>query len=196
MNEQIKSVCVFCGSAQGLDRLYYDEAFKLGVLLAEKNMRLIFGAGKTGLMGAVADGILSCGGSAVGIIPKDVFQPQEIHDHLTKLEVVPNIQLRKARMYEYADAFIALPGGFGTLDELFETLTWAQIGFHNKPIGLLNTKNYYDPLITLIDHLHREKFIYDEHKVLLFKENDPEQLLTHLFNGHNSEEFKQLLSKD
>lgn len=172
-----KSICVYCGSADGLRDEYYQAAFKMGQVLAQEKITLVYGAGKTGLMGAVANGALEAGGAVIGVVPENLNESQLIHAQLTALEVVADIQLRKARMSQLADAFIALPGGFGTFDELFETLTWAQIGLHSKPIGLLNTLGYYDPLIKLVDHALAENFIYDEHKVLLVSENDPKGLL-------------------
>ena len=178
----IKSLCVYCGSADGLHQDYYDAAYKMGNLLAENSITLIYGAGKTGLMGAVADGVLDNKGIAIGIVPKNLNEPQLIHGHLTKLEVVENIHLRKARMSILADAFIALPGGFGTFDELFETLTWAQIGIHSKPIGLLNTKNYFNPLINMVNHALEENFIYAEHKILMVSDSDPQELLSKIWS--------------
>ena len=150
MKNKIQSICVFCGSSNGLDQRYFKDAYLLGTLLAKKNIQLVYGAGKSGLMGAVADGALSAGGEVFGIVPENLFELQTVHEGLTKLEIVSNIHLRKARMHEASDAFIALPGGFGTLDELFETITWAQIGIHNKPIGLLNTKDFFSPVLELI----------------------------------------------
>ena len=137
----------------------------------------MYGAGKTGLMGAVAEGVLQAGGHVTGITPVYLNQPHLIHAGLTSLEVVENIHLRKARMSELADAFIALPGGYGTFEELFETLAWAQLGLHHKPIGLLNTLNYYDPLLGLVQHALKEGFIYAEHRTLLLSSTDPLDLL-------------------
>lgn len=196
MNDKIKSICVFCGSSDDVDQYYLDEAFKLGVLLAEKEIRLVYGAGSTGLMGAVADGTLSCGGEVLGIVPDNLFDPKLIHNNLTKLEVSPSIHARKARMHETSDAFISLPGGFGTMDELFETITWAQINLHSKPIGLLNTKQFYDPVAQLIDHLHAQKFIYDEHKILIIKEEEPETLLERIFRFEAPDGLDRWMSRE
>jgi uncharacterized protein (TIGR00730 family) len=179
---KIKTICVYCGSADGLRKEFYQAAFQTGKLLADMKIDLVYGAGKTGLMGAVADGALNAGGNVFGIVPKNLNEPQLIHANLTNLVVVEDIHLRKAKMSEMADAFIALPGGFGTFDELFETLTWAQIGLHKKPIGLLNTLMYYEPLLAMVNHALKEKFIYDEHKVLLVSDEDPENLLLKLTN--------------
>jgi len=177
MNSNVKTICVYCGSADGLRKEYYDAAYYLGQIFAENGISLVYGAGKTGLMGAVADGVLNENGSVIGIVPEILNEPQLIHANLTKLEVLPDIHKRKARMSELADAFIALPGGFGTFDELFETLTWAQIGIHSKPIGLLNVNNYFNPLLNMVEHALKEKFIYAEHKVLLLHDSDPGLLL-------------------
>ena len=176
----IQSICVYCGSADGIHAEYYQRARLMGETLAQRGIRLIYGGGKTGLMGAVADGVLNAGGKVTGIIPSNLNTPQLAHQGLTEMEVVDNIHLRKARMSALADAFIALPGGYGTFDELFETLTWAQIGLHNKPIGLLNTRHYFDPLMAMVKQALSEGFIYAEHKILLVSSEEPSKLLKSL----------------
>ena len=196
MNDSIKAICVYCGSADGLNKEYYNAAYALGNLLALKKIKLIYGAGKTGLMGAIANGVLDQNGEVIGIVPILLNEPQLIHANLTKLEILPDIQQRKARMSELADAFIALPGGFGTFDELFETLTWAQIGIHQKPIGLLNTNHYFDPLLKLIEHALHEKFIYAEHKILLVDDPEPNLLLGKLFNFEQPEGLDKWILRD
>lgn len=173
----IQSICVYCGSADGVRAEYYQAAVEMGKQLAQANIRLVYGAGKTGLMGAVADGALQAGGAVTGIIPAALNLPQLVHPNLTQLEVVDNIQNRKARMSTLADAFIALPGGYGTFDELFECLTWAQLGLHQKPIGILDTLGYYQPLLALINHANTEGFIYPEHASLLVSSADPGNLI-------------------
>jgi uncharacterized protein (TIGR00730 family) len=173
----IRSICVYCGSADGLHPDYYEAAQATGAALARAGITLVYGAGKTGLMGAVADGALQAGGEVMGVIPENLNTPKLVHAGLTSLEVVENIHLRKARMSALADAFIALPGGYGTFDELFETLTWAQIGLHHKPVGLLNTRHYFDPLTTLVQQALTEGFIYAEHRVWLLSSEDPQRLL-------------------
>jgi len=180
MPNSLRSICVFCGSADGLKQVYLDAAFGLGQLLARQGITLVYGAGKTGLMGAVADGALSAGGEVIGIVPHNLNTSALIHAGLTRLETSENMHTRKARMSELAEAFIALPGGLGTFDELFETLTWVQIGLHHKPVGLLNTLNYYDPLLHLIEHASREGFLYSEHRHLLVHSPEPEALLDQL----------------
>lgn len=177
-----KSICVYCGSADGLDKDYLDAARAIGQIMAERGIELVYGAGKTGMMGALADGVLAAGGQVTGVVPHNLNQPQLIHAGLTHLEVVGDIHQRKARMSQLAEAFIALPGGYGTLDELFETLTWAQIGLHTKPVGLLNTREYFSPLLQMIERARSEKFIYDEHRDLLVYSTDPQDLLLQLEN--------------
>lgn len=179
---QFSSLCVYCGSADGLAQTYIEAARDIGRLLAKKRIRLIYGAGKTGLMGAVADGVLTNGGEVVGVVPENLNTPQLIHADLTQLVVVPDIHARKAQMSAMAEGFITLPGGYGTLDELFETLTWAQIGLHNKPVGILNMNHYYDPLIDMIHKAKEENFIYAEHLCLLVIADTPEELLRNLEN--------------
>jgi uncharacterized protein (TIGR00730 family) len=149
----------------------------MGILLAERGLRLIYGGGRTGLMGAVADGALAAGGEVIGVIIPSMNTRALAHDGLTHMEVPPDMHARKARMHELADAYIALPGGFGTFDELFETVTWGQIGHHEKPIGLLSVKNYYAPLLAAIDHAVDEGFIFKEHRNSLFCDSDPIKLL-------------------
>jgi uncharacterized protein (TIGR00730 family) len=176
----IQSICVYCGSADGLSQVYLEAARQTGRVLAHAGIRLVYGAGKTGLMGAVAEGALEAGGIVVGVVPTNLNLPVLIHSGLTQLEVTADMHTRKARMSALADAFIALPGGFGTFEELFETLTWAQIGLHTKPIGLLNAQHYYDPLLEMVEHAIREGFIYPEQRNLLVADSEPARLLEKL----------------
>ncbi len=180
MTSPIHSICVYCGSADHLHLEYIQAAKEMGALLARSGIRLVYGAGKTGLMGAVADGALQAGGEVIGITPGSFNTAQLVHTGLTHLEVVSDIQLRKARMSALADAFIALPGGLGTFDELFETLTWVQVGIHRKPIGLLDTRQYFGPLLNMIDKAFTEGFIYAEHRLMLIHDSQPETLLARL----------------
>ena len=173
----MKSICVFCGSSDKTPAYYLDAATEMGATLARRGVRIIYGAGGTGLMGAVANGALAAGGEVVGVIPELFNTPQLVHKELTTLEVVETMHQRKARMAELADGFIALPGGFGTLEELFEIITWAQIGLHRKPIGLLNTKGYYGPLVALVEHAQTHGFIYAEHRELFTFADQPAALL-------------------
>ncbi len=176
----IQSVCVYCGSADGIREDYRLAAYQMGEELARSGLRLVYGAGKTGLMGAVADGALSAGGEVTGVVPVYLNTPQLIHASLTRLEVVENIHQRKARMNELADAIIALPGGYGTFEELFEAITWAQLGIHQKPIGLLNTLRYFNPLLQMVQNALDEGFIYPEHLNLLMSASEPAALLNSL----------------
>ena len=173
----MKSICVFCGSSDAVHADYEAAANLTGRILAERGLRLIYGGGKTGLMGAVANGVLEAGGEVTGVIITSMYTEALAHKNLTSMEVLPDMHSRKARMYELADGFIALPGGFGTFDELFETITWSQIGSHEKPIGLLNVKDYYASLLSTIEHAVTEGFVFKEHRDALFYNADPNQLL-------------------
>jgi len=176
-----KSICVFCASADDLDLSYYTAAREIGRLLAQQKITLVYGGGRTGLMGAVAEGALQEGGEVIGIVPRGLESPQLIYTSgLTRLEIVEDIQVRKARMNELGDAFIALPGGYGTLDEMFEVLTWSQIGRHRKPAAFLNTDGYFDPLLEWIDRAYRDHFISEEHLDLFVSDGTPEGLLDKL----------------
>ena len=173
----MKSICVYCGSADGISQDFVAAAHLTGLTLARRGLTLIYGGGCTGLMGAVADGVLEAGGEAVGVIVENMNTPALAHPGLTRMEVIPLIHQRKARMYELSDGYIALPGGYGTLDELFETLTWAQIGVHEKPVGLLNINGYYDSLLAMLDRATAEKFLFPEHRRSLLCDSDPSRLL-------------------
>ena len=173
----MKSICVYCGSANQASRKYFLAARQMGETLARAGLTLIYGGGRTGLMGCVADSVLGQGGQVIGVIVESMNTPELAHTHLTRMEVTTTIHQRKARMYELADGYIALPGGYGTLDELFETLTWSQIGEHQKPIGLLNVDGYYDALLEMLDRAVSEKFLFPEHRETLLCETDPEKLL-------------------
>src|SRR5512138_1198196 len=173
----MKSICVFCGSSDTVHADYIAGARFMGRTLAERGIRLIYGGGKTGLMGVVADAVLEAGGEVTGVIIPSMNTVALAHVGLTKMNVVDGMHARKARMHELADGYIALPGGFGTFDELFETVTWAQTGAHEKPVGLYNIKNYYAPLLVAIDHAVAEGFIFKEHRDVLFSDSDPNVLL-------------------
>ncbi len=173
----MKSICVFCGSSDAIHPDYLEAARQMGRLLAERRLRLIYGGGRTGLMGALADGALEAGGEVLGVIVASMQTPALAHAGLMHMYVTPDMHTRKARMHELCDGYIALPGGFGTLDELFEALTWGQIGVHQKPIGLLNVRNYYDSLLAALDHAVEEGFIFREHRASLYAEADAHTLL-------------------
>jgi uncharacterized protein (TIGR00730 family) len=160
----------------------------MGVTLARAGIRVVYGGGKTGLMGAVADGALEAGGEVIGVIIPSMNTPALAHMGLTRMEVTPSMHTRKARMHELSDGFIALPGGYGTFDELFETITWAQTGAHEKPIGLLDIRNYYAPLLAAIDHAVVEGFVFKEHRESLCCEAEPQKLLDALANHEHPHE--------
>lgn len=187
----MKSICVYCGSANLASSKYFLAARQMGETLAHHGLALIYGGGKTGLMGALADSVLENGGQVTGVIVESMNTPELAHLGLTKLEVTATIHQRKARMYELADGYIALPGGYGTLDELFETLTWAQIGEHSKPVGLLNVDGYYDPMLEMLDRAVVEKFLFPEHRQSLLCETDPERLLAAMEQHHYPHEAMQ-----
>ena len=175
--QQMKSICVYCGSADEVHSDFKLAGRQMGRTLAENGLRLIYGGARTGVMGALADGAIQAGGEVFGVIVASMNTPALVHMGLTRLEVTPTIHERKARMYELADGYIALPGGFGTFDELFETITWAQIGVHEKPIGLLNARSYFDPLWTMILHAEKEGFVFSEHRKMLCLADTPQELL-------------------
>ncbi len=182
------SICVYCGSADGISADFVTAARLTGQMLARAGLTLIYGGGRTGLMGALADAVLQAGGRVIGVITESMNTPALAHPGLTRLEVTPTIHQRKARMYKLADGYIALPGGFGTLDELFETLTWGQIGEHAKPVGLLNVNGYYDPLLTMLDRAVEEKFLFPEHRQALLCDSDPARLLGAMQNHRHPHE--------
>ena len=178
----MEAICVYCGSSDSVSPDYLAAARQMGHVMAQHGLRLIYGGGKTGLMGAVADGVLQANGEVVGVIIPSMNTSALAHSGLTRMDVVPDMHARKARMHELSDGYIALPGGFGTFDELFETITWAQVGAHEKPVGLLNTKNYYAPLLAALQHAAQEGFVFREHLDTLSCETDPEALLTAMGN--------------
>lgn len=173
----MKSVCVFAGSSPGKRLIYQEEALKLGRALAARGLALVYGGGGIGLMGVLADAVLAAGGEAIGVIPQGLLKREAAHQRLTKLYTVKSMHERKALMSDLADAFIALPGGFGTFDELFEIITWAQLGIHQKPIGLVNVANYFTPLLTLVQHASDEGFIPSVHTNLLQTRETVEDVL-------------------
>ncbi len=173
----MKSITVYCGSADDIAPHYLQAARAMGATLAQRGITLVYGGGKTGLMGALANGALEAGGAVIGVITEGMNTPALAHAGLTRMDVLPNIHERKARMYALGDGYLALPGGYGTLDELFETLTWAQLGFHQKPVGLLDVNGYYAPLLSMLDHAAAEGFIFPEHRRMLFCHTDPAALL-------------------
>ena len=173
----MKKICIYCGCSDKIPQVYLDAAYEMGSSVAQQGVTIIYGAGSTGMMGALADGALEAGGNVWGVIPKIFDTPQLSHKGLTHYEVTDTMHTRKARMADLADGFIALPGGFGTLEEFLEIITWAQIGLHSKPIGLLNTHGYYDLLLGMATHAEQEGFIYSEHRQLFTHAATPTALL-------------------
>jgi uncharacterized protein (TIGR00730 family) len=173
----MKTVCVYCGSSDRMSEAYLRSAREMGTEIAKRSMTLVYGAGCTGMMGAVADGALEAGGEVIGVIPKMFATPVLMHQGLSQLEIVDSMHARKQRLAEISDAFIALPGGYGTFEELFEILTWAQIGLHHKAVGILNNQHYFDPLLTAIEHARTEGFMYSEHSSLYICAEQPDRLL-------------------
>ena len=192
----MKSICVYCGSSDKIDPSYPKAAYELGNLIAAREIKLVYGAGSTGLMGAVADGCLENGGEVIGVIPKIFNTPNLAHQGLTELVIVDDMHQRKACLAELSDAFVALPGGFGTLEELFEILTWAQIGLHQKPVGLLNIRQYFKPLIAMIDQANAEGFIYHEHQALFTAADDPHVLVDALANHDHPDGLERWLTRE
>ncbi len=193
----MKSICVYCGSSDSVSPDYLAAARQMGRVLAERGFRLIYGGGKTGLMGAVADGTLEGGGEVIGVIILSMHTDPLAHSGLTKMEVTPDLHARKARFHELSDGYIALPGGFGTFDELFETLTWGQVGEHKKPVGLLNVNNYYAALLAALEHAVGEGFIFQEHLDALACETNPETLLDAMENyQHPHDAVKKWMRED
>jgi len=190
MNYSGKSLCVFCGSSYGNDKEYADKAFELGCYLAKKGITLVFGGGRVGLMGKIAEGVIEYNGHVKGIIPKriyDMVKPVNLED----LEIVNDMHSRKARMYELSDAFLALPGGIGTIEEIFETYTWLQLGFHLKPVGILNTHGFYDTLIEFLDNMVAQGFLKTAHKENLIISNNVEAIVDRLLS-HSPEYIEKL----
>jgi uncharacterized protein (TIGR00730 family) len=192
----MKTVCVYCGSSDKMSEAYLRSAREMGAAIARREMTLVYGAGCTGMMGAVADGALDAGGEVIGVIPKMFVTPVLMHQGLTRLEIVDNMHTRKQRLADISDAFIALPGGYGTFEELFEILTWAQIGLHRKPVGILNNQHYFDPLLTVIDHARREGFMYAEHNSLFVCAEQPDDLLNLMESYHYPEGMEKWVTRE
>jgi uncharacterized protein (TIGR00730 family) len=173
----MKSVCVFCGSSRVAAKEFLEAARRTGNEIAGRKLRLVYGGAKIGLMQEVAEGALEEGGEVIGVIPERMVGREIAHDGLTELIVTDSMHERKMKMAELADAFIALPGGLGTLEEIFEAITWAQLQLHAKPCGFLNVNRYFDKLLEFLDHCVEEGFIRAEHRVMLLLEEDPRKLL-------------------
>jgi hypothetical protein len=173
----VKRVCVFCGSSPGRQAAYADTARGLGVELVRRGLGLVYGGGSVGLMGVVADAVLAAGGEAIGVLPRGLARKEFAHSGLTELHLVGSMHERKALMASLSDGFVALPGGLGTLEEVFEVLTWSQLGIHRKPIGLVDVQGYWSGLLTLLRHAVEEGFIRPEYAGLLLVDSTPTALL-------------------
>jgi uncharacterized protein (TIGR00730 family) len=176
----LSSICVYCGSNPGARAEYRDAARQLGEFLAGRGIRLIYGGGSVGLMGAVAEAAMQAGGEVIGVIPSALDRREISNRRITELRVVASMHERKALMNELSDGFIALPGGYGTFEELCEMLTWSQLGIHRKPIGLFNIAGYYDTFLAMLDHAVAERFLHPDHRALLLSGDQPAALLSRM----------------
>lgn len=191
----MRSVCVFCGSSPGANPAYSELARRTGRLLAGRGLVLVYGGGGTGLMGALADAVLAAGGHVIGVIPEALVAKEVAHRGLPDLRVVRSMHERKALMAELADGFMALPGGLGTFEELFEIVTWAQLGLHAKPCGLVNAEGYYDHLITFLDQAVEARFVRPEHRALMLVEAEPATLLDR-FSGFVAPRLEKWIDRE
>jgi hypothetical protein len=173
----MRRLCVFCGSSPGAQAVYAGVARHVGTLLARRAVELVYGGGNVGLMGVLADAVLQAGGRVIGVIPQALVDLEVAHADLPELRIVGSMHERKALMADLSDGFIALPGGIGTLEEFCEVLTWAQLGFHRKPCGLINVAGYFDHLLAFLDHAVTERFFRPEHRAMVLAEADAETLL-------------------
>lgn len=178
----MNSITVFCGSSLGSDDMYKEQAYAVGKVLANKKITLVYGGAKYGLMGAVADGVLSANGKVIGVLPHFLKKKEIAHQHLTELITVDTMHERKAIMNELCDGFITLPGGFGTMEELFEIMTWSQLGLHGKPIGLLNVNGFYDTFITFIQAMVDKGFVKEINQKMLLVSDNIDDLLYKMAN--------------
>jgi uncharacterized protein (TIGR00730 family) len=186
-------ICVYCGASEGQREVYRTAAEQFGRTLVDRDLGLVYGGGDVGLMGAIADAVLDAGGEAYGVIPETLVDREQAHDGLTELDIVGSMHDRKARMVELADGFVALPGGYGTLEELLEVLTWAQLGFHRDPCGLLDVDNYYAGLAAFFDHQVEEGFVSRSHRDMLVVADDGATLLD-AFERYEPPAIRQVVS--
>lgn len=180
--EKIKSICVFCGSSPGADPAYTHAARQLGKLMAQKDITLVYGGSNIGLMRSIADACLGEGGHVIGVMPQGLIDREVAYSELKEFHIVASMSIRKEKMAELSDAFIAMPGGIGTLDEIFEAMSWNQLEIMDKPVALLNTAGYYDHLIQFLDYTVEQRFVRTEHRQNLLVNNNPEQLLSAIEN--------------
>jgi len=176
----MKAIAVFCGSSTGNNENYKKQAILLGQMMSKKNIDLVYGGAKVGLMGAIAEAVLNEGGKVIGVLPRFLQSKEIAHDQLTQLILVENMHERKTRMHEMSDGVIALPGGFGTIEELFEMLTWSQLGLHQKPIGILNIDGFYDALISLLDHMVEKGLLKQKNLEMLLVDDNIDSLLSQM----------------
>ena len=180
----MKRICIFCASSTGANPVFAETARSMGAALARQGHTLVYGGGHIGLMGVLADAELAWGSEVIGVIPEALVAKELAHNGLTDLRIVDSMHERKALMADLADAFLAMPGGFGTLDEFCEILTWAQLGLHRKPCGLLNANGFFDPFLEQIESAVREGFIREQHRDLILVEREPEPMLKRLGGAH------------
>lgn len=192
---KIKKICVYCGSSPGKNPAYSAAATNLANAMCERGIGLVYGGAAVGVMGAVANAVLEAGGEAIGVIPKSLAVKEVAHHGLTELHVVASMHERKAMMADLADGFIALPGGWGTLEEIFEILTWAQLGFHDKPCGLLNIEGYYDGLIGFLENTFEQQFVNELYRPMLMKSREPMALLDQ-FATYQAPKVRKWMAED
>ncbi len=187
------NICIYCGSAVGIDPAYAAAAISVGRALARDGFGLVYGGGRVGLMGIVADAVLERGGRAIGVIPESMAVKEVAHDGLTELHIVADMHERKAMMARRASAFLTLPGGTGTFEEFFETLSWATLGLHQKPMGILNVADYFDPLLALLDHAVTARFVRPENRKLIFVSSNAEAVVRDLMVRSRSDQVRPLV---
>ena len=192
---KIKRICVYCGSSPGKSPAYITAAKQLASVLSERGIGLVYGGATVGVMGAIADAVLEAGGEAIGVIPKSLAVKELAHENLSELHVVASMHERKAMMAELSDGFVALPGGWGTLEEIFEILTWAQLGFHDKPCGLLNIDGYYDGLIGFLENSFEQQFVNELCRPMLMTARDPKDLLDQ-FTNYQAPKVRKWMGED
>ena len=191
----MKSICVYCGSSAGSTEAYSIGARQLATSLVNNHLSLVYGGGNVGLMGIIADEVMRLGGHVTGVIPQALMDKEVGHTQLDQLHIVRNMHERKALMTELSDGFIAMPGGIGTLEELFEMFTWLQLGFHEKPLGLLNINGFFDTLILFLKQTVQKKFLQEKHLNMLIIESDPDRLLQR-FKDFKPQDVDKWLNKD
>lgn len=190
----MKSIVVFCGSHDGYNEVYKERAYELGAVMGERNIQLVYGGAKVGLMGAVAEGCLQNKGKVVGVIPTFLKRKEIAHDEITEMITVDTMHERKLKMHELSDGIIAMPGGWGTMEELFEMMTWAQLGLHPKPIGILNVNSFFSPLLALINSMTEEGFLKEVYKDMILVSEDVFELLE-MMNNYEVPDIPKWITK-